>query len=79
MAGGIEAIGAKVVEEAAELVEAAGESGSGGRDHLIHETADLVYHVFVLLGYRDVSLREVESELTRRFGTSGLDEKASRK
>lgn len=79
MAGGTEAIGAKVIEEAAELVEAAGKSGAEGRDHLIHEAADLVYHVFVLLGYRDVSLREVESELARRFATSGLDEKASRK
>ena len=79
MGGGTEAIGAKVIEEAAELVEAAGKSGAEGRDHLIHEAADLVYHVFVLLGYRDVSLREVESELARRFTTSGLDEKASRK
>ena len=43
MAGGTEAIGAKVIEEAAELVEAAGKSGAEGRDHLIHEAADLAF------------------------------------
>jgi phosphoribosyl-ATP pyrophosphohydrolase len=40
--------------------------------------ADLLYHLFVLLGYRRVSLQEVTDELRRRFGTSGLDEKAAR-
>jgi phosphoribosyl-ATP pyrophosphohydrolase len=77
-AGGVEKIGAKIEEEAAEVIEAAGETGEEGRKHLIREAADLVYHLFVMLGYRDVSLGEVEAELGRRFGISGLDEKASR-
>ena len=71
-------MGDKIMEEAAELVEAAGEEGSEGREHVIHEAADLVYHLFVLLGYRDVGLQDVEAELARRFGTSGLAEKESR-
>ena len=76
--GGVTKIGAKIIEEAAEVVEAAGESGDEGRDHLIHEAADLIYHLFVMLGHRDVGLEEVKGELGRRFGISGLDEKESR-
>ena len=77
--GGVDKIGAKIVEEAAEVVEAAGEPGDEGRKHLIHEAADLIYHLWVMLGYRDIQLDEVEAELARRFGISGLDEKAARK
>jgi phosphoribosyl-ATP pyrophosphohydrolase len=76
--GGTAAIGAKVREEAAELVAAADEPGDAGRAHLVHEAADLVFHALVLLGHRDISWAEVESELARRFGVSGLDEKAAR-
>jgi phosphoribosyl-ATP pyrophosphohydrolase len=78
LADGVGAIGAKIVEEAAEVEEAAGEMDEGSRKHLIHEAADLIYHLFVMLAYRDVSLAEVEAELGRRFGISGLDEKAAR-
>ena len=78
LAGGTEKIGAKIVEEAAEVVEAAAEPGQQGRQHLVHEAADLIYHLCVMLGYRDVNLAEVEAELAQRFGTSGLEEKASR-
>ncbi|MCG8585009.1 MAG: phosphoribosyl-ATP diphosphatase [Pirellulales bacterium] len=78
LAGGVDRIGAKVTEEAAELVEAAGESGDEGREHFIYEAADLVYHAMVLLAHRDVSLDDVRRELVRRFGVSGLEEKASR-
>lgn len=79
--GGVERIGFKVMEEAAEVVHAAGkaEGSPEARAHFVHEAADLLYHLFVLLGYRDVPLSEVETELARRFGVSGLDEKASRK
>ena len=78
LAGGVEKIGAKVTEEAAETIEAAGEPGDAGRDHLIREAGDVLYHLFVLLAHRDVGLEEVEAELARRFGISGLEEKASR-
>jgi phosphoribosyl-ATP pyrophosphohydrolase len=76
--GGVEAIGKKIGEEAAEVVEAAGEPGDAGRAHAIREAADLIYHLLVLLGCRDIGLSEVESELARRFGVSGLDEKSAR-
>ena len=76
--GGVDKIGAKITEEAAELVEAAGEPGPQGSQHLVREAADLVYHLLVMLALRDVPLAEVEAELARRFGISGLDEKESR-
>jgi phosphoribosyl-ATP pyrophosphohydrolase len=79
LAGGVEKIGGKLIEEAAEVVEAAGEEGEHGREHTIREAGDLVYHLLVLLACRGVSLAEVEAELTRRFGVSGLEEKANRK
>ena len=76
--GGLAVIGRKIREEAAELVEAA------AADHpiteaVIHEAADLVYHLLVMLASCDVTLSDVEAELAHRFGTSGLEEKASRK
>lgn len=79
LSGGVEKIGGKVLEEAAELVEAAGEPAEEGRQHTIYEAGDLLYHTLVLLASRGVRLEEVESELARRFGASGLEEKASRK
>ncbi len=78
LAGGVEKIGRKILEEAAEVVEAAGEPGSDGRQHLIYEAADLVYHLCVLLGLKDIDWEEVEAELGRRSGICGLDEKESR-
>jgi phosphoribosyl-ATP pyrophosphohydrolase len=79
LAGGVEKIGGKIIEEAAEVVEAASEPGEDGRQHTIREAGDVLYHLLVLLACRDVSLAEVEGELARRFGMSGLEEKASRK
>lgn len=78
LAGGVPKIGEKIREEAAEVVEAAAELDEPGRQHLVREAADLVYHLLVMLACRDASLEEVEAELARRFGISGLDEKASR-
>jgi phosphoribosyl-ATP pyrophosphohydrolase len=78
-AGGVEKIGSKITEESAEVVGAASEPGEAGRTHLISEAGDLLYHLFVMLAHRDVKLTEVEAELAKRFGISGIDEKASRK
>ena len=78
LAGGVAKIGPKVTEEAAEVVEAAAEPDESGREHTIREAADVVYHLMVLMAARGVELAEVERELARRFGMSGLDEKASR-
>lgn len=76
--GGVPAIGAKVVEEAAEVVEAADEPGIEGRAHLVREAADLLFHTLVMLGHRGVALAEVEAELGRRFGIGGIEEKEAR-
>jgi phosphoribosyl-ATP pyrophosphohydrolase len=76
--GGVARIGAKIIEEAAEVVEAGHEDGDAGRAHLVREVADLVFHSAVLLGYRDAGWDDVEAELARRFGISGIAEKASR-
>ncbi len=76
--GGIDKIGAKLTEECGEVIEAARETGDAGRAHLVHEAADVLYHLFVLLGHCDIPLSAVEAELGKRFGISGLDEKASR-
>ena len=72
---GIDKILKKLGEESTELVIA----GKGGeRREIVYETADLFYHALVLLAYCDISLDEVLHELRGRFGTSGIEEKASR-
>jgi phosphoribosyl-ATP pyrophosphohydrolase len=76
--GGVAKIGRKILEESQEVVEAADEPGEEGRAHTIYEAADVTYHLMVLLGHRGIHWREVESELARRFGISGIDEKAAR-
>ncbi len=75
LAGGVAAVGEKVREEAEELVRAAAAETD---DRVVSEAADLVYHTLVLLAARDVALARVGDELARRFGTSGLAEKAAR-
>jgi phosphoribosyl-ATP pyrophosphohydrolase len=76
--GGLAKIGPKITEEAAEVVEAAAEPGDDGRAHLVREVADLLFHTLVLLGDREIAWEEIEKELARRFGVSGIDEKAAR-
>jgi phosphoribosyl-ATP pyrophosphohydrolase/phosphoribosyl-AMP cyclohydrolase len=73
--GGAGKIGAKITEEAGELVQAlAGETD----DRVVSETADLLYHALVGLRWRAIPFRRVLLELARRFGRSGHEEKASR-
>jgi phosphoribosyl-ATP pyrophosphohydrolase len=77
-AGGVAKIASKISEEAAEVNEAALEDGDAGRQHLVEEAADLVYHLLVMLAHRDASFEDVEKVLAGRFGVSGIDEKESR-
>lgn len=65
----------KFGEEAVEAVIAA---ATGDRDELTKEAADALYHLLVALAANDVPLAEVEAELERRQGVSGLAEKAAR-
>ena len=68
-------IAQKVGEEAVEAVIAA---MAGNRDELVGESADLVFHLLLLLADCDISLDAVCDELERREGVSGIAEKASR-
>jgi phosphoribosyl-ATP pyrophosphohydrolase len=61
-----------------EAVEAVIEGVKGDRVKLVGESADLLYHLFVLWADIGVSPTDVAAELTRREGTSGLDEKRNR-
>ena len=72
---GMPKILAKIAEEHGEL---AAELPAGERAEVVHETADLLFHVMVGLVARDIPVADVWRELGRRFGVSGLDEKAAR-
>jgi phosphoribosyl-ATP pyrophosphohydrolase len=74
-ARGLDAILKKVGEEATETVLAA---KNGDRDQLIHETADLWFHCLVMLAHQGLGPDAVLAELGRRFGVSGIEEKAGR-
>ena len=74
-AKGIEKIAQKLGEEATETIIAA---LSGSREEVVGESADLLFHLIVLLQARRINLDEVMQEIDRREGISGLDEKASR-
>jgi len=67
--GGVDRILKKVVEEAGEVAIA----GKGGKkDEIVYETADLLFHTLVALGYYGITLQDVYQELATRFGKSGL-------
>ncbi len=73
---GLDEILKKIGEEATEVVIAA---KSGEKTAIIHETADLWFHTLVMLAQQGLSPDDILSELGRRFGLSGLEEKANRK
>ncbi|HIQ28857.1 MAG TPA: bifunctional phosphoribosyl-AMP cyclohydrolase/phosphoribosyl-ATP diphosphatase HisIE [Sulfurovum sp.] len=66
----------KIREEADEVCTAINEESD---EQVIYESADLLYHTLVGLGYRDISPDRVKQELARRFGMSGIVEKEGRK
>jgi phosphoribosyl-ATP pyrophosphohydrolase len=74
-AKGLDAILKKIGEEATETVIAA-KSGDSGQ--IIYETADLWFHSMVMLTHLGLEPHQVLEELQRRFGLSGLEEKAAR-
>ena len=74
-AKGLDAILKKIGEEATETVLAAKD---GMADKIIYEVADLWFHTLVLLAHEGLRPEQVLDELARRFGVSGLEEKASR-
>lgn len=76
---GLDKILSKVEEESRETIEAAKEQGQQGVDHLKYEICDLFFHSLVLAAYKGITYEQIEAELGRRFGVSGITEKESRK
>jgi len=74
-AKGLDTILKKIGEEATETVIAA---KGGDKQQIIYETADLWFHCMVLLAQQGLGPDDVLNELQRRFGLSGIDEKAQR-
>ncbi|MDF1581949.1 MAG: phosphoribosyl-ATP diphosphatase [Methyloprofundus sp.] len=74
-AKGLDTILKKIGEEATETVIAAKD---GNKEQIIYETADLWFHCMVMLADQGLSADDVLNELQRRFGLSGLTEKAQR-
>ena len=74
-AKGLDAILKKIGEEATETVMAAKD---GVAEKIVYETADLWFHTMVMLSNQGISHEDVLTELARRFGMSGLEEKANR-
>lgn len=75
-AKGILHIARKLGEEGVETTLAA---TSGTKEELVAESADLLFHLMVLLAAKGATLEEVLAELKRREGVSGIEEKESRK
>jgi len=74
-ARGLDKILGKIGEEATELAVA----GKGGDpEQVVSEAADLIFHLLVLCGHYELAPERIYAELRRRFGTSGLVEKARR-
>ena len=65
----------KLLRRPGELVDAT----KDGKAQVVHETADLLFHVLVLLASLDIKYATILDELTKRFGTSGIEEKNNRK
>jgi len=75
-AKGLDKILKKMGEESAETIIAA---KNGDSEQLIYEMADLWFHCLVLLSHQNLKPEAVLKELERRFGLSGIEEKAQRK
>jgi phosphoribosyl-ATP pyrophosphohydrolase len=73
---GLDTILKKIGEESAETIIAAKD---GDPKAIVYETADLWFHCLVMLAHQGLSPLDVLKELERRFGLSGLEEKAARK
>ncbi|MFQ5597894.1 MAG: bifunctional phosphoribosyl-AMP cyclohydrolase/phosphoribosyl-ATP diphosphatase HisIE [Nitrospiria bacterium] len=72
---GIDRLLKKVGEESAELIVGA---KNGDKKEIVHESADLLYHLLVTLAYFDIPFKDIEEELARRSAQSGLEEKRAR-
>lgn len=74
-AKGLDAVLKKIGEEATETILAA---KSGDKAEIVRETADLWFHTLIMLAQQGLKPDDILAELERRFGVSGLDERAAR-
>ena len=65
----------KIGEESAEVIMA---TKDDDKNKIIYEVTDLWFHTMVLLRHKNINMDKIEQELSRRFGLSGLEEKANR-
>ena len=72
---GIDSILKKIGEESAEVILAA---KNVNRKEQIHEITDLWFHLLILMEYQGIMIEDISQELKKRFGQSGLEEKAQR-
>lgn len=82
-AQGVDKMAAKILEEADETIAEARKLDKNAADDkartaLIAESADLTFHLLVLLAHYDIPPSEILKVLKGRFGIGGLEEKASR-
>ncbi|SFV67718.1 Phosphoribosyl-ATP pyrophosphatase [hydrothermal vent metagenome] len=73
---GLNEILKKIGEESAEVIIAGKEEN---KKQIIYEVSDLFFHIMVLLRQQNIDIKDIEEELQRRFGLSGLIEKQNRK
>ena len=72
---GVEKCAEKFGEEAVELIVACLSKDSNS---IVHEAADTIFHLNVLLRSKNISIKEILEELSKREGVSGLEEKENR-
>ena len=72
---GIDSILKKIGEESAEVILAA---KNANKKEQVHEITDLWFHLLILMGFQGITTEDISLELKKRFGQSGLEEKAQR-
>ena len=72
---GIDSILKKIGEESAEVILAA---KNANKKEQVHEITDLWFHLLILMGFQGITIEDISLELKKRFGQSGLEEKAQR-
>ncbi len=79
MKKGTKEMNKKIIEETIELCQESMKEKNYQKDKMIYEIVDLLFHVFVLASYFEICFDDLLLEFSKRFGTSGLEEKQRRK
>ena len=79
MKKGTKEMNKKIIEETIELCQESIKEKNHQKDKMIYEIVDLLFHVFVLASYFEIRFDDLLLEFSKRFATSGLEEKQRRK